>query len=162
MKRLMAKFTGKYKDLMPAGYTFHKMYARNYRTYQKSFGCNDSIWVFVKGNDIEINDFYAKTGWLVSLFIKNREVIPNILFHGSLWAVMNTETGECFRQDIPDKACEAFKEKREMYNSGDPEKVRAYFEKWKEVHIKMEMIEEILRLHDAGFIKLEGKEFPEQ
>jgi len=158
----MAKFRGKYKILIPRGYNFLKLFGRNHRTYKKSFGVNDSLWIFQKGNDIEIMDFFAKSGWLVKLFVKNREIIPNTLFSGCLWAVMDTETGECFRQDVPCK--EGLKIKlleKEAYESDDPEAVRDHFKKYKNVHIKLEMIEEILKLYDDGLITLEEEEFPD-
>jgi hypothetical protein len=36
------KFTGQFKDLKPMGFTFHKLYARNYKVYMKE---DFSIWV---------------------------------------------------------------------------------------------------------------------
>jgi len=46
------RFTGKFKELIPLGYTFHKLFARNHKVYHKN-----SIWIFVADRDVIIRDF---------------------------------------------------------------------------------------------------------
>lgn len=36
------KFTGDFKKLKPMGFTFHKLYAHNYKVYEKN-----EVWVWV-------------------------------------------------------------------------------------------------------------------
>jgi hypothetical protein len=59
MKKL--RYTGKFKDLIPLGYRFQKMYARNYRCYHtydvKELEDNLSFWIYQKGRSIEIEDW---------------------------------------------------------------------------------------------------------
>lgn len=59
MKKL--KYTGKFKDLIPLGYRFQKMYARNYRCYHtynvKESDAKIAFWIYQKGKDIEIEDW---------------------------------------------------------------------------------------------------------
>lgn len=50
----MIKFTGDFKKLIPMGFTFHKLFARNYRVYEKN-----KVWVWVaQGGYVEISDHY--------------------------------------------------------------------------------------------------------
>jgi len=60
------KFTGKFKDLKTMGFKFHKLYAKNYKVYEK----ND-IWIWVAGRDIEISDFYGKSSIIGKMIIND-------------------------------------------------------------------------------------------
>ena len=56
---MITKFTGKFTDLIPAGFTFHKMFAKNYIMYQweKQKYSSESIQVWKHhGGYVEIND----------------------------------------------------------------------------------------------------------
>lgn len=44
------KFIGKFTDLKGMGYTFHKLYAMNYKVYIK-----DDVLIWVAGRDVELN-----------------------------------------------------------------------------------------------------------
>lgn len=59
MKQL--KYTGEFKDLVPLGFRFQKMYARNYRCYHtydvKKSEARISFWIYQKGRNIEIEDW---------------------------------------------------------------------------------------------------------
>jgi len=68
MKKFMEnllKFTGKFKNLKKLGYTFQRLYARNYKCYWKPIydtHDNDRFWVWVgHGGYIEYNDLYSNT-----------------------------------------------------------------------------------------------------
>ena len=55
------KFTGDFKDLIPMGFKFQKLFARNYKVYHK----ND-VWIWVAhGGYVEIDDFYNLSGYIV-------------------------------------------------------------------------------------------------
>ena len=156
--RPMAKFAGRFRDLIPAGYKFGKFYANNYRCYYKEFGiCEERVKIWVKRNDIEITDFYSKSGWLIQKIVKNRELIPDILFHGSLWAKMNVWTGEIERSDQFSDLERIKKREDEARKAGTLDE---YWKTWKDVHIDMSMITEILKLYDTGLIRFEDEEFP--
>jgi len=47
------KFTGKFKELMPLGYKFHKLFARNYRVYRK-----ENVWIWVMQREVMIRDLF--------------------------------------------------------------------------------------------------------
>jgi hypothetical protein len=63
MKKL--KYTGKFKDLIPLGYRFQKMYASNYRCYYRCYHTYNvkesdakiAFWIWQKGKSIEIEDW---------------------------------------------------------------------------------------------------------
>ena len=56
MKELI--YTGAFRDLIPKGYQFQYMYAANYKCYNTCYiGNNLKFWIWVKGRDIEINDW---------------------------------------------------------------------------------------------------------
>lgn len=79
----MIEFTGDFKQLIPMGYKFSRMYARNYICYHQ-----DDIWIWKKGKDIEINDFYSKSHLILSYLIERNFIIPNEFN----MVVLNTET----------------------------------------------------------------------
>ncbi len=69
-------FTGKFKDLIPDGWTFHKLFANNYRSYHKtcdgekwSQGC--SIWQH-HGGYLEIADLFSLSCLFVQPLIENK------------------------------------------------------------------------------------------
>jgi hypothetical protein len=161
----MAKYTGKYKNLMPAGYTFLKMYARNYRTYRFECSINDSMWIFQKGNDIEILDFYAKSGFLVKSFVKNRDRLSELYEDDFLRVRMDTKTGKLRHYDLAERR-HAWKIETRLYERLEKTENKAaidlYYKKWKTGSIPKKMVEEVLRLWDAGVIELVEKEFPEK
>lgn len=59
--KMNIKFTGKFKDLKKMGFTFHKLFADNYKVYEK-----DGIWIWVaEGGYVEIKDLYNLSGYVL-------------------------------------------------------------------------------------------------
>jgi hypothetical protein len=55
------KFIGDWKELKPMGFTFHKLYASNYKVYEKN-----KVWIWVAhGGYGEVADFYHLSGYVV-------------------------------------------------------------------------------------------------
>ena len=55
------KFIGDWKELKPMGFTFHKLFASNYKVYEKN-----KIWIWVAhGGYVEVADFYNLSGYIV-------------------------------------------------------------------------------------------------
>ncbi len=52
------KYTGAFKDLIPLGFEFQKLYAANYRCYHSRKKGNPVFWIWQKGREIEIEDWY--------------------------------------------------------------------------------------------------------
>ena len=56
------KFTGKFTKLKEMGYKLLKLYANNYKVYNKKLDKSFDIWIWVAhGGYIEINDLYSNT-----------------------------------------------------------------------------------------------------
>lgn len=52
------KFTGNFRDLVPLGFRFQKLYARNYRCYHTyETEAKMSVWIWQRGRDIELEDW---------------------------------------------------------------------------------------------------------
>jgi hypothetical protein len=73
------KFTGNFRDLKPDGWTFQKLFARNYRCYWKSIDPNnphdDKVWIWqANGGNIEYEDFYSYS-YLIFEIILNGDYI---------------------------------------------------------------------------------------
>jgi len=64
---MKATFNGKFKDLKPMGFTFHKLYARNYKVYEKN-----KVWIFVSRREIEVKDLYEKSAYIIKLILDNQ------------------------------------------------------------------------------------------
>ena len=58
------KFLGKFKDLIPLGFKFDKLFAANYRCYSISLhpnGMSSKIWIWQKGCEVEFECYYGMT-----------------------------------------------------------------------------------------------------
>jgi len=54
------KFTGDFKKLIPMGFKFYKLYANNYKVYEKN-----KVWIWVAhGGYVEISDHFSKSGFI--------------------------------------------------------------------------------------------------
>ena len=59
------KFTGDFKKLIPMGFTFHKLFASNYKVYEKN-----RVWIWVaQGGYVEIKDLYDNSGYVAKMFL---------------------------------------------------------------------------------------------
>jgi hypothetical protein len=70
------KFTGKFKELIPDGWAFQKLYARNYRQYSKTsngkrYGPTFRVWQHL-GGYIEYQDYFNDT-WLIFNWVTSGE-----------------------------------------------------------------------------------------
>lgn len=52
---MVVKFTGKFRDLKPMGFKFHRLYARNYKVYEQ-----EDMWIWVGGGDVRFKDLPPK------------------------------------------------------------------------------------------------------
>lgn len=67
----LVKFHGRLRDLIPAGFTFQKLFARNYRSYWKETTENGDriiVWQHL-GGYVEINDWYGLTHLIVNAIL---------------------------------------------------------------------------------------------
>ena len=67
---MSAKFKGDFKQLIPMGYTFQKLYAANYKCYHKG-NPDFKIWIWVKNKDIEVDWWYGYEQLLIEAIRDN-------------------------------------------------------------------------------------------
>ncbi len=60
------KFSGHFRDLIPMGFKFHKLYARNYKVYEK-----EDLWIWVARREIQYRHFNGKAADLIVGMILN-------------------------------------------------------------------------------------------
>jgi len=107
------KYTIKEREFKLIGFEFLKLYANNYKCYHKEINYFD-IWCWVKGKDVEIDDWYGLTGTIVDFFNTNLDN-PRVLKHHKAdkffktdchWMVfyIDRKTGEIFtkKEDVSD------------------------------------------------------------
>lgn len=135
MKILLSKFTGRYRELSSQGYKLLSNSGSKHKVYNKRTTISDSVWIFVKGNDIEINDFYERSGTIIKYVIDHRN-------DKSVYACyFNTETNEIKPHDFMQEYIDL---KEKNYSS--------CVKLWKVIFVDEGLFEEILRLYDSGCI----------
>lgn len=138
----MYTFCGNFRDLVPAGYTFAKLYARNYRCYYKDATYN-TIWIWQSKRSVEIDDLYSNSGLIIDkvLYEENPEFG---------WAI-NTQDGviEVFdfykHSLLIRKNCDEIT--KEEYLSLLPNWP------WRRFSISDLLISEVKKLHQLGWIR---------
>lgn len=135
-------FTVNVKELKNRGYTFQKLYAAEYKTYRKKI--NDyTIWLWVKGKEIEIEDWFSLTGPIID-FIKK---------HYDEWKVENDKLpspSEVITLHIERDTGEIkFKDYDEYYKAmfGDDVESDIYrkkYDRWREYDIHYETFKDVL------------------
>jgi hypothetical protein len=66
MSDITVKFTGNFKELIPMGFKFYKLFARNYKVYEKN-----QIWVWVgHGGYVEVRDLYHLSGYVIKAILE--------------------------------------------------------------------------------------------
>ena len=70
----LLRFTGKFKDLIPQGFKFHKLFAHNYRSYSRNIDPNNksdygnTIWVWQHlGGYVEFMDLHERSYVLLEM-----------------------------------------------------------------------------------------------
>ncbi len=61
------------KKFKSMGYSFQKLYARNYKAYHKIIDEYD-IWLWVKDKIIEINDWHSNTSNIINFYKENLDI----------------------------------------------------------------------------------------
>jgi len=111
------KFTGDFKKLIPMGFTFHKLFARNYKVYEMN-----KVWIWVAhGGYVEIDDFYNLSGYIVKAIWEGTFPIykEDVIFGGRRFfkkgdrkaCMINRKTGEIIeRKEFTKRYCDENKE----------------------------------------------------
>lgn len=147
------KFHGKFTELIPAGWTFQKLFARNYRQYciNPAGKWSDSIRVWQHhGGYIEIKDYFTHSYAIVKHILNNQ---PS---HPTLGIMLNRKTGEVVPYDrlqhnealIVMKMKEASDEDVSVY-------LNEFYATWRRCNLEDETIEYLKKMLEMGWIKFD-------
>jgi hypothetical protein len=160
---MIVRFTGKFTDLIPNGWTFQKLFARNYRQYHKtcdgeqySQGCR--IWQH-HGGYLEVADLGDLTAVLVKKIEdgKIHELGSESNFLGG------KETVYWFRIDMENgifhpRGSEEYKRLQtvtwDMHKLPEAEQT-AFYKRYREFNLRPEMVTMLQDLVDKKWIKSE-------
>lgn len=144
------KFIGKFKDLKPMGFTFHKLYARNYKVYEKK-----KIWIWVAhGGYVEIQDFYSLSGYILKAIwdgtfpVYERDIVRN----GKLaWAsIKKGDRKPCMINRITGEIIEL----RKFYKLHADEHLVYNYDLWRDLSISNETFEFLKELKDLNIMEI--------
>lgn len=122
----MLHYTIRERDFKGLGFLFQKMYSANYRAYQKKIGPY-TIWCWVAGKTIEINDWGAYTSNILKFYKENKHTNPDY------WNIqLNRETGGVRFTDVVE-----YYEQLRLNNM-------AYFNEWQQIYLLTDHIDNVL------------------
>lgn len=155
--RKYVKFTGKFRDLIPQGYKFYKLFAQNYRCYNKECGREhegDKLWIWQHlGGYLEIRDLFSNSFRFVEGIISGEYVNWEYRYkwgekeEKGYWLHLNIKTGEIITY-------ENHRELKHKMLYSEQRDIKEYSETFREVNLSENMIQEILRLNNAGMIEV--------
>ncbi len=160
------KFTGKFTDLIPDGWTFQKLFARNYRQYHKtcdgekySQGCR--IWQH-HGGYLEIDEL-GDLSWVVVKQIQDGKLNEWAYQSKSIFAPKENKTVYWFLVDmdngvfLPYNSPEHIRVKRSTYLSDgqlNTTSYDAYAKRYREWNMNNDLIPMIQDLISKNWIKV--------
>lgn len=167
----IVKFVGKFKDLIPAGWTFQKLFARNYRQYHKtcdgekySQGC--SIWQH-RGGYLEIADLFSNSSIIVEK-ISNGTIDELSSLVTCMFDRTKKEKVFYLTLDTKDRVFYPFhsgeyKEIQKMqWRFGEEnvseKDIHAHYERYRSFNLRQETVDMIKDLLDKGWICVEDIE----
>lgn len=125
------QFTTPIPDLKDRGYIYQKLYAAEYKTYRKEFGEHKeyTIWLYVQGKTIEINDWYSSTEAIINVYKANSKE------HKKEYCILelNKTTQEVRLRD------------KKKYYKGIMKGDYSYMEGWREIIIYIPYFKEVLK-----------------
>ncbi|PLS19159.1 hypothetical protein CVD28_01755 [Bacillus sp. M6-12] len=137
------QFTGDFKKLIPMGYKFSKLYASNYICYHK-----DELWIWKKGKELEIADFYSRSHVVLQYLIDHDFVVPN---EYNL-VVLNQETSQIEDYERTKHS--------DMYFFGklSEEEMEQFYKRYHRKFLQKEMIDALKELYELKLIEIKGNE----
>lgn len=82
MKPAMVQYTGDFKSLLPAGWRFQKLYAKNYRAYMK-----DDMIIWQSGREFKLDDYGEYTSVLIKHIMEHG--MESLAYHDKLFGENN-------------------------------------------------------------------------
>lgn len=146
---MILKFIGDWRKLIPLGYKFQRLYARNYICYSKG-QIDNRIWIWKKGKDIELSGVNNKDTCLIMKYlIDNNFKSPD----NYDMLVINRETSSIEEFDF-DKHDIMFVYEREQLKKLTKEDRQNFYDKFKKVLINEDIIKILKELYDNNLIEM--------
>lgn len=102
------QYTIQEKELKGMGYIFQKLYAADYKTYRLEVEkWSYTIWLWVSGKSIEVNDWYSFTHKVLEFYKANRDS-EKFLNKDYIKIALNRETGDIILNTRYDEIDEIF------------------------------------------------------
>lgn len=133
-------FLGDFKQLIPMGYKFSKLYAGNYICYHK-----DGIWIWRKGKEVEIDDLYGQSYVLLNYLIQNDFKIGNE--HNII--VLNREEAKIEEYDTT-KHSDFFL----ILNKSSDEEVDSFYKRYYKKYLRQEIVDCLKQLYEMNLIEI--------
>lgn len=133
-------FLGDFKQLIPMGYKFSKLYAGNYICYHK-----DGIWIWRKGKEVEIDDLYGQSYVLLNYLIQNDFKIGNE--HNII--VLNREEAKIEEYDTT-KHSDFFL----ILNKSSDEEVESFYKRYYKKYLRQEIVDCLKQLYEMNLIEI--------
>jgi hypothetical protein len=124
------------------GYRYQKLFAHNYVCYHK-----DELWIWKKGKEVEISDFYSRSYKLLEYLIINDFVINNKFNI----VVYNNDTYEMEEYD---------KTKHEeilLFEKLNDEEMNRFYKRYKKELLDQKIIDNLKYLFENELIKIATK-----
>lgn len=154
----LLKFHGKFRDLIPNGFTFQKLFAANYRQYhyeQEAYSSDDvRVWQH-HGGYVEFSDWLSFSKQVVNALYDKDFKWKVREFDGARVCVANLQTGyiEQYYKPIHDPMCLHFKmEENGMGEHEMREAYKAFSRTYREIVVTPRMLREIRKLVNKGWI----------
>lgn len=151
------KFKGKFKQLKNYGFTFHKLFANNYKVYMKGgYNYDLTVWV-ANGGYVEFANLFSYSKKVFDYIIENRDELKN----KTLCIKFNRKTGFFVKEKDFRVRMRKFVRKYYLDRYEDDQnelyfkaydKIQNKMSNWSEVFICKELIAELLNLHDMGWV----------
>ena len=155
------RFKGRFRDLIPGGFRFFKLFARNYRCYQWSEKEHETaLWIWQhRGGYVEVGDFFSASHVFVEAIqsgVLDRITSGNHI--QTYWAVLNKLNNtlhDAFRDE------EYLKDRKEMcYQIGredhefDPDLMKAFYAKWRDAGISFAFADKLREMLAKDLIEV--------
>ncbi len=141
------KFTGKFKDLKARGYTFHEMFAMNYRAYHKK---DIDLWIFVAKRSIEISDYFDDSHLIISQLLNSED--GHGFYCGRLRFGLDLKELKIISR--VDYKLIKYNEVYSQVDIMDDERLHAFYDRYREISLASELQTELKKLKKEGLIEI--------
>jgi len=144
------KFTGNFKDLIPMGFKFHKLFARNYKVYEKN-----KVWIWVhRGGYVEISDHYDNSGYIAKMILDGTYPVYK---EDKDYKIFTIEKGKPKPCTIHRKTGEIKETIKLILSYGNHDNFIDHpeYENYRDVYLLKDTMETIKELAEKGMIQIE-------